>query len=103
MRVVVGCMRCEGDQNPVEYFVCFTQNAWYMVGRCIGHWCMFVCMFAVHRNRRSGGARLRNDKIVSLRCDDDVGLAAAFRLDEILRAGVQSVAATTTVICTTWR
>jgi len=51
---------------------------------------MFVCVFVAHWDHRNSGAGLRNE-VANLRCDDNVGLAAAPWLDEILYAGVRQV------------
>jgi len=53
---------------------------------------MFVCVFVACWDHRNSDTRLRSNEITNLRCDDDVRLAAAFWLDEILCAGVRRVA-----------
>ena len=55
------------------------------------HW--LTRAIAERIGRSNGCAGLRNDEISSLRCRSDVGITAAFRLDETLRTGVRRVAA----------
>ena len=53
---------------------------------------MYVCVSATRWGHINAGIGLRNDVIVSLRCDGDTGLTAAYGLDETLRTWVRLVA-----------
>jgi len=51
-----------------------------------------VSVFAAYWGQKRGSTGLRDDKVAAPGRDNDVGLAAVFRLVEILRADVRRVA-----------
>jgi len=50
-------------------------------------------LFGSRIGRSNGCVGLRNDEIISLRCDNDAGITVAFQQDEMLSAGIRRVAA----------
>src|SRR5882724_2119235 len=84
--------RREWDRRPDEYLASFVQNAWDAMRRHMGRWREFERVSATCWGRVDGGVGLRGDATVRVRSGnrrDDVGLAAAQRLDETFRAGVR--------------